>query len=170
MNNTKLNPEIQRVLDLRLINGEISDVEYTNLLKFLQKNNSWSVSAKHKHIARPFLYLLLWIGCHLLSSLLAIIALTIGSNYSYWSSDVEMAIVILFICSIFLSLGGYTVFYTMLYKSWSAIQCYSPRTTPGKAVGFCFIPFFNLYWSFVAINGLVKDVNQIVRNQGRGDP
>lgn len=50
----------------------------------------------------------------------------------------------------------------MQYQAWSLIQSINPRTTPGKAVGFQFIPFFNLYWFFVAFNGLAKDVNTFI--------
>ncbi|MBU2573606.1 MAG: hypothetical protein KKH28_05970 [Elusimicrobia bacterium] len=45
------------------------------------------------------------------------------------------------------------------YKSWAVIQDGHARTTPGKAVGFLFIPFFNIYWAFQAVWGLSKDFN-----------
>ena len=47
----------------------------------------------------------------------------------------------------------------ILHKLWSLIPNHKARTTPGKAVGFLFIPFFNLYWTFVAIYGLAKALN-----------
>jgi hypothetical protein len=53
-------------------------------------------------------------------------------------------------------------FYINLYRAWSCLQAGTPRTTPGKAVGFLFIPVFNLYWFFVAIAGLATDWNRIV--------
>jgi hypothetical protein len=37
------------------------------------------------------------------------------------------------------------------------------KTTPGKAVGFSFIPLFNLYWSFVAFHGLAQALNAETR-------
>ena len=45
------------------------------------------------------------------------------------------------------------------YKSWAAIQDGHARTTPGKAIGFFFIPIFNIYWAFQAVWGLSKDFN-----------
>jgi hypothetical protein len=51
----------------------------------------------------------------------------------------------------------------MLYRAWASIQDGHARTTPGKAVGFCFIPFFNLYWIFVGFGGLAKDMNAFAR-------
>jgi len=47
----------------------------------------------------------------------------------------------------------------ILYRGWLAIQDEHVRTTPGKAVGYLFIPFYNLYWAFVAWAGLAKDFN-----------
>ena len=42
------------------------------------------------------------------------------------------------------------------------IQAGGVRTTPGKAVGFLFIPFFNLYWVFTTYVGLAKDWNRVM--------
>ncbi len=39
---------------------------------------------------------------------------------------------------------------TLVYRMWAQIQSGHPRTTPACAVGFLFIPLFNLYWIFVA--------------------
>ena len=47
----------------------------------------------------------------------------------------------------------------ILHKLWSLIPIHKARTTPGKAVGFLFIPLFNLYWNFVAIYGLARTLN-----------
>lgn len=55
--------------------------------------------------------------------------------------------------------------YMILFKSWKIIQDGRPRTTPGRAVGFMFIPFFNLYWQFIAYLGLAKDLNRYMRNR-----
>ena len=60
---------------------------------------------------------------------------------------------------------GIVFYYMMLYRAWSAIQDMPrgmPRTTPGKAVGFLFIPFFNFYWIFVGIYGLAQDYNRYI--------
>lgn len=53
--------------------------------------------------------------------------------------------------------------YIYLYRAWS---CLKPggfaRTTPGAAIGFLFIPFFNMYWIFQSFLGLAKDWNKTV--------
>jgi hypothetical protein len=53
----------------------------------------------------------------------------------------------------------------MLYRIWYIIQDGNVRTTPGKAVGFLFIPFFNFYWIFVAYYGLAVDFNRYIQER-----
>lgn len=48
----------------------------------------------------------------------------------------------------------------VLHRAWRTVQFGGARTTPGKAVGFLFIPFFKFYWLFVAYLGLAKDWNR----------
>jgi len=54
------------------------------------------------------------------------------------------------------------VFYVLWYKAWQSVQDGHVRTTPCRAVGFMFIPFFNLYWQFRAIWGFARDYNAFV--------
>jgi len=57
-----------------------------------------------------------------------------------------------------------------LHKCWQVVQDGYARTTPGQAIGFLFIPFFNLYWQFVALHGLTKDMNAyLARHQIYGE-
>lgn len=56
-------------------------------------------------------------------------------------------------------IAGIVIGYVLLYRFWAVIQDGNARTTPGKAVGFCFIPFFNYYWIYVAYVGLAQDMN-----------
>jgi hypothetical protein len=48
------------------------------------------------------------------------------------------------------------------YKAWKSIQDFDARTSPGRAVGFLFIPIVNLYWIFQAFWGFSKDYNSNV--------
>lgn len=57
-------------------------------------------------------------------------------------------------------IAGTVIHYILLYRFWLLIQDGNARTSPGKAVGFCFIPFFNIYWIYVAIVGLSQDMNR----------
>lgn len=58
-----------------------------------------------------------------------------------------------------LLIAGWIYGLIILYRAWSLVPPQYARTTPGKAVGFLFIPFFNLYWIFVAYGGFGKDYN-----------
>ena len=60
------------------------------------------------------------------------------------------------------------VFYCLiLHRGWAAVQDGQARTTPGKAVGFGFVPFFNLYWVFVSHYGLLKEFNRAATTYAR---
>jgi len=61
------------------------------------------------------------------------------------------------------AIASAVLFYIILYRSWQQIQDGYARTTPGKAVGFLFIPFFNFYWIFEAFTGFVKDSNAYIQ-------
>ncbi len=65
-----------------------------------------------------------------------------------------------FLCALVLFLVLSSMF---LYKAWDLIQDGRARTTPGKAVGFRFIPFYGFYWEFVAVKGLVQDITAYAR-------
>lgn len=56
--------------------------------------------------------------------------------------------------------------YILLYRFWEVIQDGYARTTPGKAIGFLFIPFFSFYWIFEAYSGLSKDMNAYMNRYG----
>ncbi len=57
-----------------------------------------------------------------------------------------------------------------IYKTWALIQDGYARTTPGKAVGFLFIPFFNLYWVFQAVWGFSRDYNSFIYRHSVNTP
>jgi len=52
--------------------------------------------------------------------------------------------------------------FVILWKMWSSIQDGNAKTTPGKAIGFLFIPFFNVYWIFQVWGGFPRDYNNYV--------
>jgi len=54
----------------------------------------------------------------------------------------------------------------MLYRLWELIPPARARTTPGRAVGFLFLPLYNLYWNFIAFWGLAKALNRELQSAG----
>lgn len=57
-------------------------------------------------------------------------------------------------------------FIHFLYKSWAAVHVEDARTTPGKAIGFLFIPIYSVYWIFQVIPGLATDLNKSIKRSG----
>jgi hypothetical protein len=60
--------------------------------------------------------------------------------------------------------------YILLYKFWKIIQDGFAKTSPGKAVGYSFIPLFNFYWIFIAIGSLAGELNHYILRHFKNDP
>jgi serine/threonine protein kinase len=66
------------------------------------------------------------------------------------------------------SLYAVIVVMILIYRLWEAIQDGHARTSPGRAIGFLFIPIFNLYWLFQAFWGFSRDYNRYVDRHESG--
>lgn len=99
----------------------------------------------------------------------------IKSNFNtftilYWVGFGLSITILLALIGFFVNIAAVVFGCIHLYRCWKLLQDGKARTTPGKAVGFMFIPFFNLYWVFVAIAGLAKDVNQYLNERNIAGP
>jgi len=59
------------------------------------------------------------------------------------------------------------------WRNWEIIQGRGARTTPQKAILLLFIPFFNVYWIWVAAPGLAEDYNRFAtaeNDSGKDNP
>ncbi len=60
-----------------------------------------------------------------------------------------------------------------LYKAWTSVPEQMRYTdagkwiTPGQAIGYNFIPFYNLYWMFISNLGLCEAINRTLVAQGK---
>lgn len=69
-----------------------------------------------------------------------------------------------------LPMAVYMVLYWIqIYQMWNVINDGDSRATPGKAIGFLFIPFYNLYWIFNIWGGFPTDYNAFVSRYRLGD-
>lgn len=59
------------------------------------------------------------------------------------------------------SVFGAIYAYIILYRAWFCLQPGGARTTPSAAVGFMFIPIYNIYWIFNVLPGWATDWNRI---------
>ena len=53
----------------------------------------------------------------------------------------------------------------ILHTLWSLIPDEEAKTTPGKAIGFLFVPFFNLYWNFITFYSFAEALNNQTRHR-----
>ena len=112
-----------------------------------------------------------YIAGYLAGYILSVILLTIAFVMMFFSisqhpDDPPLAAFGLLLVAFLPLILTAVVFMMFIYRMWDAIQDGYVRMTPGKAVGFMFIPFFNFYWIFQVFQGFAEDYNQyIVRHQ-----
>src|SRR6516165_93138 len=74
-------------------------------------------------------------------------------------SNSDPGVVLLLVLALFGGIYTSIVALVFIYKIWDAIADEHARTTPGKAVGFLFIPSFDFYSSFQLLCGVAKNRN-----------
>jgi hypothetical protein len=77
---------------------------------------------------------------------------------------------LLLLAGIPFALAAFVLLAVLVYKIWAALPPEYARTTPGKAVGFLFIPLFNYYWYFVALFGWTEDFRRYARERSFAGP
>jgi hypothetical protein len=93
------------------------------------------------------------------------LVLEAGSRISSREMEVILPVGILW----FLLLVPAVIIYLVwLYRSWESVPPAYRSTSPGKAVGFLFIPFFNIYWVFRAVPGLSASIRRARVAAGSG--
>lgn len=120
------------------------------------------------------LYLGLIIGAYaagmacIITGMIMIIVVAVVKGDKFSIADVGLLVpgIVFLLLGMALSFIAAIIGYVILYKAWQVIQDGQPRTTPGKAVGFLFIPFFNVYWMFIAYWGWAKDCNSYISSKG----
>jgi hypothetical protein len=108
---------------------------------------------KNKYVLPPFIA-----GLFFLS--IGIYCLKYSKNHQ----NITIGFIAAFIILIGTALVCIAAFYScvLLFQMWKILQDGKVRTTPEKAIGFLFIPFFNFYWIFVVYYGLAIDFNRYV--------
>jgi len=97
---------------------------------------------------------------------LAALAVVIEAG-SHINDDEAIAMAIAFGISFLFVIATAILYLTWLYQSWNSVPDEFRSASPGQAVGFLFIPFFNLYWVFRAVPGLSASIR---RTQEALDP
>jgi hypothetical protein len=128
-----------------------------------------------KRINKAFYFWSFTVSAVLITLLIvvAVVAIIIAVNAKIGPDDTPL--VIISAAGFILLLNLLLVFnvivsFIPLYKAWAAIQDGHARTSPGKAVGFMFIPYFSFYWMFPAYWGYAKDNNAYLERYSLGFP
>ena len=111
-----------------------------------------------KRISKYPHYILTWLPYIIIALFILIFFFrkpVIGSN-SFFNLNFFVIYLLILILAFF---AGFIAKLTLLHKMWSSIQFSKPRTTPGKAVKYLFIPFYNYYWYFQVYQGFAQDYN-----------
>jgi hypothetical protein len=111
-----------------------------------------------QYVSRPFFF-----GSYLAGMLLHL-PFTVGALIAGQGTIEAEHTAFVLIGSLF-SIYAFIVFAVLVYKMWKITSPDFARTSPAKAVGFLFIPIFQLYWLFIAIWGWTKDFNAFLRQR-----
>ena len=103
------------------------------------------------------LFVYCWIGVRILAGVLGTIGLVLAIQKGAKSTLIMTfaAADIFLVCSV-------AIEYLLFYKMWAAIKDSQTSISPGKAVGFLFIPVFNIYWALLMVTGFAEDYNSFI--------
>jgi hypothetical protein len=69
--------------------------------------------------------------------------------------------------SIFVGLFSILLTSMLHYRCWKVLPVHFRATTPGKAIGYCFIPLYNFYWAFMTFPKLVDGLFSWQKSEGK---
>jgi len=105
-------------------------------------------------------YRLIIFGC------LAGAAALFATTYDATATDASLAVVFTWIPIV----PAAMMHFVLIHRMWRGIQDNQARMTPNRAVGFMFIPLFNVYWAFEVFPGFATDYNAYVVRHGLRAP
>ena len=98
-----------------------------------------------------------WIAVRIIAGILGALGLVLAIQKGAKSTLIATfaAADVFLVCSIAIEL-------MLFYKMWAAIKDSQPSILPGRAVGFLFIPVFNIYWALLMLTGFTEDYNSFI--------
>ena len=119
----------------------------------------------------------LWCGIYAVSVSLVLASIIVGAVLAMMSSDEIVGPNYLIFAAFFVGLGyaQFILVHTvstlvLLYKSWNVIEDGVTPVTAVKAIGFLFIPFFNIYWFFRVWGGYPVQYNNYLERHRLSAP
>ena len=101
-----------------------------------------------------------WTGVRIIAGILGALGLMLAirkEDYSTLIATFAAANVFL-VCSVAIEM-------LLFYRMWAAIQDDKTSISPAKAVGFLFIPVFNIYWALLMVTGFAEDYNAFIQRR-----
>ncbi|HQY62881.1 MAG: DUF4328 domain-containing protein [Myxococcales bacterium] len=107
-----------------------------------------------------------------LASLVGGIALMVLGGVAGGAGAEEVGVVLALLGGTLALFGRLVIALMWTYSAWAAIPAdyrvtgSGKRVSPGEAVGFLFVPLYNLYWMFVVSGGLCDALDYLLRTSG----
>ena len=103
------------------------------------------------------LFVYCWIGVRIIAGILGGLGLMLAMQ-----KGAKSTLIAAFAAADVFLIGSVAIEYALFYKMWAAIKDDKASISPGKAVGFLFIPVFNLYWALLMVAGFAEDYDSFI--------
>ncbi len=113
-----------------------------------------------KPVLSKTLFVYCWSAVRIIAGTLALLglALAIRKGANPTLTAIFAAADVFLVCSVLIELALY-------YRMWAAIQNGQASISPAKAIGFLFIPVFNIYWALYMFTGFAEDYNALIQRR-----
>jgi predicted Zn finger-like uncharacterized protein len=117
--------------------------------------------APSKAVLSKAVFVYCWTGVRIIAGILGVLGFMLAIRKGAHSTLIATfaAADVFLICSVAIEM-------LLFYKMWGAIQDDRTSVSPAKAVGFLFIPVFNIYWALLMVTGFAEDYNSFILRRG----
>lgn len=124
------------------------------------KQEQLESKASSKAALSKVVFVYCWTGVRIIAGILGALGLMLAIRKADHSTLIATfaAANVFLICSVAIELA-------LFYKMWAAIQDGQASISPAKAVGFLFIPVFNIYWALLMVTGFAEDYNAFIQRR-----
>lgn len=101
-----------------------------------------------------------WIAVRIIAGIFSVLGLVLAIRKEANSTLIATfaAADVFLVCSVLIEM-------LLFYKMWAAIQDDHVSVSPTKAVGFLFVPVFNIYWALYMVPGFAEDYNAFIQRR-----
>ena len=101
-----------------------------------------------------------WIAVRIIAGIFSVLGLVLAIRKGANSTLIATfaAADVFLVCSVLIEMS-------LFYKMWAAIQDDQASISPAKAVGFLFVPVFNIYWALYMVPGFAEDYNAFIQRR-----